>query len=165
MLCHGQGDLEADPFDGGCCWVNGQVCPNRWYIENGSVFDSNRTLLGTVDDVARSFVGNSKPRRERIVAQVQGAVYICSAAVFAVDADPSILTDRAQFDTAWAARPEYQPVADAWEAGGKPRNWCQVYGPGEGQCCFSEDQATNDAKAGVLDAVAVTVRRGATGAS
>lgn len=165
MLCHGSGNLEADPFNGGCCWINGQVCPNRWYLEGGSVFDSNRTLLGTVNEVVESFVGKSRPRKNRVIEQVEGATYICSAAVLAVDADPSVLTDRAAFDAAWAARPEYQPVADAWEAIGKPRNWCQLYGPDEGQCCFSEDQATNDAKSGALTSTAVTVRRAATGAS
>jgi hypothetical protein len=48
---------------------------------------------------------------------------------------------------------------------GKPRNWCMTYGPTEGQCCYGEDQTTNDTNANVLDVVAVTVRSSAEGTS
>lgn len=180
MICHGQGDQRSDLFDGGCCFVGGSVCQNRWFIDyststppgnrediaNATVLDHNRQVLGTVDDVARSFVGNNPNRRQRVFDQLQGALYVCKVAALVVegnwDGGPP---DRATFDAAWAAHPDYQPVADAWEAIGKPRNWCVLYGPSEGQCCHAEDQATNDANRANLTAVAVTVRSAATGAS
>lgn len=173
MLCHGQGDPRADPFLGGCCYVNGAICPNRWYIEPGpvtserQVLDHQRNVLGTVDAVARTFVGNNGPRRQRVADAIQGTQFVCKAAILAIDANPQILNNRAQFDTAWAARPEYQPIADAWEAIGEPRNYCQVYGPatGEFQCCFRETEQENAAKAGALTTTAVTIRRSAPGAS
>lgn len=166
MLCHGQGDVAHD----GCCYVNGQVCPNRWRIDrsidpDGVVFDAAGVSLGTVDAVARSFVGNNPQRRATVAEAVQGTRYICSAAVLAIDADPSILNDRTMFEAAWEARPEYQVVADAWEANGQPRNWCMSFGPAEGQCCYAEDQATNDAKRAALSATAVSIRRRANGAT
>lgn len=169
MLCHGQGDGRVDAFDGGCCYVNGLVCPNRWFIDwaspEGEVLDSSRTSLGTVDDVARSFVGNNPNRRASVADAVQGVSFVCSAAVFAVADDPSLLNDRAAFEAAWELRPEYQPIADVWETIGRPRSWCMSYGPGEGQCCFGEDPATNDAKRAVLSTTAVTIRGSLNGAS
>lgn len=171
MLCHGQGDQLPDLFDGGCCFVAGAVCPNRWYIAPGpvtadrQVFDSTRTLLGTVDQVARSFVGGNPNRRARIAEALQGTLYVCKAAVLAIDAQPSILNNRPAFDAAWFARPEYTPIADAWESIGRPRDWCMIYGPTEAQCCFSETPAVNAARAGVLSTTHVTLRRSARGAS
>lgn len=168
MLCHGSGD--NDGFFGGCCHISGVgVCPNRWYIDwttvDGEVFDSDQSSLGTVDDVARSYVGNNPNRRAQVAEAVQGTRYICSAAVLAIDADPSILTDRAAFEAAWEATAEYQAVADLWEARNKPRNWCMTFGPTEGQCCFREDQATNDTARANLHSTAVTIRSQAQGAS
>lgn len=176
MICHGQGDPRTDPFDGGCCFVNGAVCPNRWFVDwTGAIgpvetiYDSNRVPLGTVTAYVTSLMPGGGPtkaaRVARVVAQVQNATYVCKAAAYAIGMDPSLINDRLAFESAWAARPEYQPIADAWEALGKPRNWCMTFGPTEGQCCHNEDQATNDARAGVLDPVAVTVRSAATGAS
>jgi len=176
MLCHGQGDPEADLFDGGCCWVDGEVCPNRWFIDwpgaygpAETIYDNTRTALGTVTGYVTDLMPGGGPNKAarvaRVVAQVQGATYACAAAAHIIGMDPSLINDRAAFDTAWAARVEYQPIADHWQTLGKPRNWCMVYGPAEGQCCHSEDQATNDARTAALDPVAVTVRRAATGAS
>ena len=173
MICHGQGDQRANLFDGGCCFVDGAVCPNRWFIDRspGSavtqalVLDSTGASLGTVDAVTRSYVGNNPSRRQEVYDELQGVLYLCKAAIAAIAANPSIRNNRATFDAAWAARSEYQPIADAWEAIGKPRNWCQLYGPTEGQCCFGETTTVNAARAATLSAVAVTVRRNAQGAS
>lgn len=178
-ICHGQGDPRTDPFLGGCCIVGraegttlGQatdgICPNRWYIDwttpDGEVFDASRVSLGTVDEVAISYVGNNPQRRQRVADQLQGTRYICLAAVAAIDVDPSILLDRAAFDAAWEATDEYQVVADHWELISEPRNYCMVYGPTEAQCCFREDQATNDARRGELNITSVTIRSQAQGA-
>jgi len=178
MICHGQGDPRADPFDGGCCYVSGEVCPLRWFIDwngdigpAGEMYDSTRTSLGTITDYVTDLMPGGGPNKAdrvaRVVAQVQNATFVCSAAAYVIGMDPSLINDRAQFEAAWEATAEYQAIADLWEAQGKPRNWCMTYGPTEqnGQCCFKEDQATNDARAGALDAVAVTVRSAATGAS
>lgn len=168
MICHGNGDAPA--FDGGCCIkVGGDVCELRWFIDwttpEGEVFDSTNTSMGTVDDVARAFVGNNPQRRARVAEAVQGTVYICQAAILVVDGDPSLLNDRAAFDAAWAARAEYQSIADGWEAIGRPRNWCMIYGPPEGHCCFREDQTTNDTYRAGLSVTAVSLRSQAQGSS
>jgi hypothetical protein len=148
------------------------VCPNRWFIDWAgaigpaeTVYDSDRVALGLVDDVIQALVGNSKPRRDRVKAQAQNIMFLCTAALAVIGNDPSLLNDRPAFDAAWEATPEYQTIADIWQAQGKPRNWCMIYGPVEGQCCHREDPATNTARAASLDPVAVTVRAAATGAS
>lgn len=166
MLCHGNGD-NADGFSGGCCWVAGAVCVNRWYIDDsGRVLDAAGVDLGSVDDVARSFVGNSPQKRQQVAEAVQGVRYVCRAAVLGLDDDPNGLTDRAAFDAAWLARVEQTPeVGDHWQSIGKGRDWCVTFGPGEGQCCYGEDQVTNDAARSGLSITAVEVRRKATGAS
>ena len=178
MLCHGQGDNTG--FDGGCCWIAGVICPLRWYIDystsspagdvnTATILDSTGASLGTVFDYVDGLMPGGGPQKvdrvQRVTDQVQGTVYVCSAAAYAIGIDPSLINDRAQFETAWEATAEYQTVADQWEAQGKPRNWCMTFGPTEGHCCFREDQATNDAKRGALTTTAVTVRSQATGAS
>lgn len=168
-FCHGSGDPRADPFTGGCCYVNGGICPLRWYLDwtspEGEVFDAARVSLGTVDDVIRSLAGNNPNRRARIFEQVQGITFLCTAALAAIDDDPSILTDRAAFDAAWEATVEYQTIADLWEAGGKPRNWCMTYGPSEGQCCHAETAQEQADREASMSVTAVSLRRGASGAS
>lgn len=173
MLCHGQGDPRSDPFLGGCCYVNGQICPNRWYIEphvgagvqSAIVRDSTGASMGTVDTIARSFVGNNPQRRQRVYDSLQGTRYVCKAAVLAVDADPSILNNRAAFEAAWAARPEYQAIGPVWVAEGNPFTYCMSYGPAEQQCCHSEVPEVNATKAANLTTTAVAIRRAAPGAS
>ena len=180
MICHGQGvpagDPNTDPFLEGCCLLtHPTVCPNRWFIDWAgdigpaeTVYDADRTALGLVDDAIRDMVGNSKPRRDRVKAQTLNIKFLCTAALTVIGADPSLLNDRPAFDAAWEATAEYQPIADIWEAMGKPRNWCMLYGAQaalDNTCCFSETQAVNDAKAAVLDPVAVQVRSASTGAN
>ncbi len=183
MICHGQGDPE-EGFDGGCCFVDERVCPLRWYIsysggdnttpvETARLLDHNGTDLGSVDQVARSFVGNSPPKRQRIFDQLQGAVYVCSAAALGVDDNPNGLTDRAAFEAAWQARIEASDipwrsgtsVAQWWADNNRPRNWCASFGPTEGQCCHGEDLATNTTRRTRLTVTAVAVRAAAPGAS
>ena len=182
MICHGQGNdptPRADPFDDGCCFVDGAPCPVRWYIDystsspagdigTATMYDSDRNLLGTVfayvDGLMPGGGPNKAARVQRVLDQVQGTVYVCSAAAYVIGMDPSLINDPAAFEAAWEAHVDYQPIADIWEARGKPRNYCMIYGPPEGQCCFSEDQATNDARASALTEVAVQVRSGRAGA-
>ncbi len=155
-FCHGKGYLETD----GCCWVNGVICANRWKIVDGRIKEGpNLTDLGTVAEFAAT-VTNNPNNRQKIVDQASGLTYACRAAINALIAQPALLNDRAGFEAAWAARPEYQPIADAWQAIGKPRNWCPTYGPAEGACCYSEDEATNAAKRATLSASAVQIRQG-----
>jgi hypothetical protein len=161
-FCHGKGGADQDGThpngDGGCCYVNGAVCPNRLKQVDGRVYDHTGADLGTTTQYINSLTNNGAARR-RAADQVQGIVFGCVAAIRAIVANASIVTDRAVFDAAWAARLEYQAVADAWEALGLPRDYCQVYGMPQGQCCFSEDTVTNEARAADLSEVAVTLRR------
>jgi hypothetical protein len=180
VLCHGQGDERADPFDGGCCYVNGTICPARWFIDystsnpagdvgTATIRDSNRNSLGTVSAYVGSLMPGGGPQKaqrvQRVLDQVQGVVFVCSAAAYVIGMDPSLVNDRAAFETAWQGHAAYTPIAAQWVAQGKPANWCMTYGPTEGQCCFGETPATNAAKAGKLTTTAVTVRRAAPGAS
>lgn len=182
MICHGQGDPRVDAFDGGCCYIQGAVCSLRWFVDystsspagdvnTATLYDSDRNSLGTVFDYVDALMPGGGPQKvarvERVTAQVQGTLYLCSAAAYVIGMDPSLINDRAQFDAAWEATPEYQTIADLWAAQGKPRNWCMTYGPTEqsGQCCHREDQATNDANAANISVAAVSVRSQATGAS
>lgn len=164
-LCHGNGDVAHD----GCCWVEGQVCPLRWRIADGHVFDAAGTDLGTIDAVVRSFVGNNPQRRQRVLDQLQGVRIVCTAAVQVIADDPSLLTNRAAFNAAWNAHPQYVAlVRPAWArveqrqslAAGSYQ--CSSW-TGEGaqaQCCYAEAQATNDAVAVTLTATARTLRAG-----
>lgn len=142
----------------------------RWRIDytgaattrDAHIFDANDNDLGTVDSFVKQ-VHNGKPRQDRVVDVIQGAVYVCGALANSVIADgiPTGANWEVDFEAAWSA--QYEPgaaaevVGDAWEAIGKPRNWCVTYGPGEGQCCFGEDQATNDTKAANLSVTRVTI--------
>lgn len=176
MICHGQGDQDnvsergGDLFDGGCCHFNGQVCPHRWFIDytgaattrDARIIDASGTDLGTVDGYVQS-VHNGKPRQDRVVDVIEGSLYVCSVLANTVIADgiPTGANWEADFDAAWSA--EYEPggvaadVGDYWEAFGRPRNWCVLYGPSDGGCCFREDQATNDARAANLTATRVQI--------
>ena len=179
-ICHGRGDPAGDLFLGGCCYVDGAVCPLRWYIDystsdppgdvqSATILDADRTSLGTVYDYVDNLMPGGGPnkaaRMQRVFDQVQGTRYVCSVVAYLLGMDPSLINDRAQLEAQWAADDAYQPIADHWESIGRPRDWCPQYGPTEGQCCFAEDTATNDANKAFLTVDAVTVRSQATGAS
>lgn len=170
-ICHGQGDQRGDLFESGCCYVNGQICPNRLFVDwtnpAGDIFDSNRNLIGTVagwaDQVISAgwpqFKGGRKQKAiDDVVSQVQGRIIFCGVMVDILVEDPTLFNDRTAINAAMENHPDYVPVADAWEAIGKPRDWCYVYGPTEGQCCFREDEATNAARAANLSGTAVQLR-------
>lgn len=176
MLCHGRGDSE-DGFDGGCCFLAGAVCDNRWYFEyaegdpnvqNATILDSTGASLGTVYDYVDNLMPGGGPnkaaRMQRVFDQIQGTIYACSIPAYLIGMDPSLINDRPTLDAQWMADAAYQPVADYWESIGKPRDWCSTYGLGEGQCCH-RDQAENDAGRAFLTVDSVTVRSQATGAS
>ncbi len=173
MICHGQGAPEANLFDGGCCKINGQVCPLRWFIDystssppgdtgTATIVDSTGASLGTVNTYIATII-NGKPRQDRARAMIQGAVYVCGGLTqsLANDGIPSGANWEAELNAQWSAI--YDPggsgeaVGDHWVSIGRPRNWCVVYGPGEGQCCFAEDAATNAARAAVLHVDRVTI--------
>jgi hypothetical protein len=159
IICHGQGNLDRD----GCCYVDGQICVNRWKVIEGHIYEGPTLIdLGTVDAYVNSLI-QSKPGRDRIKAQLQGMQFFCKAAIQVIISDPSLLNDRAGFDAAWASNPIYQPIADRWEAIGQPRNWCMIYGPPESQCCFSEDLATNLGRQQSMTEVSISIRSRATG--
>lgn len=163
MFCHGQGNLDSS-LDG-CCWIDGAICPNRLKIVNGRVLKGPAlTDLGTVTQYVQSLTNNGAARN-RANQMAQAIVYACEAAILTIVASASVLNDRAAFDAAWAARPEYQAIGDYWESRGLPRNYCMVYGPAQGQCCFSETPEVNAAKGSALSTTAVTLRRAAQGAS
>lgn len=173
MICHGRGIPTADLFLGGCCWWDGKICPLRWYIDytgvdpvtqtrDARIIDATGTDLGTVDTYVKS-IHNGKPRQDRVVQAIQGARYVCSALANSVIADgiPTGANWEADFNAAWAA--QYDPgaigeaVGDYWAAHGRPRDWCVRYEDATDNCCFSEDQTTNDAGAALLHTARVAV--------
>lgn len=166
MICHGKGVGAI-----GCCWLGTVVCPHRWRIDNQGgtlstrdslIYDADDVLLGTVDAYVKS-VHNGKPRQDRVVDVIQGRRFVCGVLANAVVANgiPTGANWEADFEAAWSA--EYQPgasaadVGDYWASIGKPRNWCVSYGQTEPQCCFGEDQATNDTGVAALSVTSVTI--------
>lgn len=149
VYCHGNGNEST----GGCCWVNGALCPLLLRTDGASVYDNEDNNLGLIATWAASEFGVVDG--VTAAAHFTGVTRLCSAGLRAAIAEPS---DRAAFETTWANDTAYQAIADQWEAIGMPRNYCPIYGPNENQCCFAEDQATNDAATALLDGVAVTIR-------
>lgn len=142
MLCHGNPDGDH------CCYVNGQRCSNL--LEGPEILAAVNALIAQYN-----FKG---PVNNAAKLLPEGITFACHVAlkVLAEHFDATgQLADRATFEANWAAHPDYQVVADAWEALGKPRSWCPEYGPAEGQCCFAEDETTNATKA---NGIPVTVR-------
>jgi len=148
------------------------------------VWDANRTNLGQLDTVIRTVFGVNNPNiRARIIAylgwQAGVSIMLCTVAgraaalywdEFMSTAGQTItLTNRAQLEVRWGG--EYQPggsaaaIGDAWEAIGRPRNWCISFGSPEGECCHAEDAATNNARRANLTSTSVSVRSQATGAN
>lgn len=168
MLCHGQGDLNK----GGCCYVNGDVCPLRWDLRVNEdtgvrhLYASDGTDLGPVEDYIRSVV-KGRGNQDRAIAQTQAIRWACRAAVEVLASDSRLLTDRQAFADAWNAHPEYQAkVRIHWEALedrlGLPAgsyqcsNWRGTDVP---QCCFAEDVVTNETKASSLHSDAKNLRQ------
>lgn len=194
MICHSQGDKDhpsnADWQDGGCCHIPGvvppsNICPMRWAIDtNGSVFNSNRQNIGQLDDLIKTVYGVNNPNTRLNIINFLGwqsglQMYICTAFAqaavdhwnefMAVQNQQLVMTNRTQADIRWSE--EFNTggsavsIGDAWANLGKPRNWCVVYGPPEGHCCFREDQATNDARRSLVTTTRVSVSSQAPGAS
>jgi hypothetical protein len=154
-ICHGNGWLGQD----GCCYVDGAVCPNRWKIVDGHVFDAQGNDLGTVEQLIATVTNNRNAQRTG--AQLaQGITFLCGVAMKVLLNDTKLISNPTGFRAAWLAHPDYQPIAAAWERIGQPRNWCMTFGPGEGQCCYSEPLTENEAKQQLLSEVAVQVRTG-----
>ena len=187
MICHGQGDPRADWQDGGCCFIAGEICPMRWAVDSaGDVWDSTRTNLGDLDALIRSVYGVNNPNTRDDIIEFLGwqagtTMFVCTAfgaaavahwdEFMASQGQQIVMTDRVQADVRWSEEFDVggsaEAVGDAWEAAGKPRNWCTTYGPTEqtGQCCHREDQATNDARAAGVSVTRVSVSSQAAGAS
>lgn len=172
-VCHGQGSPNADPFLGGCCWVNGAVCPQRWYIDyststpagdigTATIYNSARVSLGTVDAYVASLF-NGKPRQDRARQMLQGSVYACGALTsdLANNGVPSGANWETELNARWSATfnpgGPAQAVGDAWVAIGRPRNWCVSYGPALGQCCFGESDPVNAAGVAKLHVTRVAI--------
>lgn len=163
-FCHGQGNLESDS----CCWVNGSICPLRWKIEDGHILEGPELLdRGTVQEFAAS-VSNSKQIQQRILDQAEGVKFACRAAVEVLAGSPALLNDRAGFEAAWSAHPDYVTLvrshwADLEVRLGFPAGsyncstWVGAPG-GRSECCFAEDETTNAAKGAGLSSTAVSIR-------
>lgn len=166
ICCHGQGGADqVNNGDGGCCYVNGAVCPLRLKQVNGHIFDAAGNDLGTTTQYINSLTNNGAARA-RAAAQAQGVIFFCKAAVSVIVANASLLNDRPAFNTAWNNQAEYlAQVRPAWAAleqrNGLPAGsyQCSTWGPAIRHCCFSEDLATNEAKQAALSSTAVTLRR------
>lgn len=161
-LCHGNGDLVRD----GCCYVNGQVCPLRWKIEGGHIYDHQGADLGTVEAYVRSVV-KGKANQDRVLAQVAGIRFACKAAVDVIANDAKLLSDRPGFEAAWNSHPDYvAQVRPHWrdielrldmaEGSYQCSSW---RGTAESQCCFAEDQVANDEKSAGLSDEAKALRQ------
>jgi hypothetical protein len=133
MLCHGNPSEH-------CCWVAGVRCVNL--LEGPQVLAAVEALI-----VQYNFKGPANNAAKLLDDGITFACHVALKVLAASIASTGQLPGRTAFEAAWTAHPDYQSVADAWELIGKPRSWCPEYGPAEGQCCFAEDQATNDTKA------------------
>lgn len=178
MLCHGQGDPTLNLP--GCCYLpGGTVCPMRWMVnEAGNVIDSNGVNVGSLDSAIRNTFGVNNPNiREQIkqfIGRLDGVgprMFVCMA--FGYAARDHWAEFMAQTGGVWGVSDEvileqrwseeYEvggsatAVGDAWEAAGKPRNWCVTFGPDEGHCCFRETQQVNDTQAAKVTATRVSV--------
>jgi hypothetical protein len=190
MICHGKGDQRADWQDGGCCHIAGVtppsgICQMRWAIDtNGDVYNSNRQNIGQLDDLIKTVYGVNNPNTRQEIANFLGwqtgiQLFVCTAfgqaavdhwdEFMAPQGQEIVMTDRAQADVRWGEEFEVGgsavAVGDAWAASNKPRNWCVVFGPPEGHCCWREDQTTNDANAAAVTTTRVSVSSQAQGAS
>ena len=168
MPCHGNGNLATD----GCCYVAGQVCPLRWKVENGIVYEGpNLTDLGEYTSAVDTKIGGAKAKRDAAKAQVPGAKYLCRAALEVIAADPTIVNDRAGFEAAWnnhaeyvaLVRPEWQKIEE--RNGLAPGSYqCSTWKGigGIKQCCFAEPaiNATTVLQT-AFNATAVTIRSAA----
>lgn len=161
MLCHGNGNNGE-----GCCFINGQVCPLRWRLENGHIYNASGTDLGPVQDYVYSLIP-STAGRTRAMDQLQGVKFVCTAAINVLVLDARLLNNRAGFEAAWMAEPSYvAQVAPLWRAreieSGLPTgtldcaNWKGTAGS---QCCFIEDSTTNAAYAATLSTSARNLRQ------
>jgi hypothetical protein len=133
MLCHGNPDQH-------CCWVNGVRCSNL--LEGPQILAAVEALI-----TQYNFQG---PLNNAARLMPEGITFACHVALKVMAAHLDVtgqMIPRSTFETNWAAHPDYDHVADAWEAIGKPRDWCPKYGPAEGQCCFSEPEPVNATKA------------------
>ena len=154
MFCHGNPVVNGDH----CCWVDGARCPNL--LEGQEVADAVQVQIDLYN-----FKGPANNLARKLG---DGINFACGVAikVIAESIDStSQLPDRPTFEAAWTAHADYQAIADAWEAMGKPRSWCPEYGPAEGQCCFAEDQATNDTRGAGVPVELKNLRRALDGAS
>lgn len=166
-FCHGQGGADqANNGDGGCCYVNGAVCPLRMKQVGGHIFNAAGTDLGTTTQYINSLTNNGAARN-RAQQQAQGVIFFCLAAIKVIMVNPNLLNDRPAFEAAWNSQADYvAQVRPAWAAleqqAGFPAGsyQCSSWKGANGlQCCFSETTTVNEAKASPLNATAVTVRR------
>lgn len=153
MLCHGSGDLTR----GGCCYVGGQVCPLRWKLANGHVYDHLGTDLGTLETFVAQYT-KSKPRQQAIITQLTGVTFVCKAAADVIAEDPKRINNRSALEAAWNQHAEYVAlVRPQWakieqELGLAPGSYnCSTWrGTGTSECCFKETPEENAAKAAQL---------------
>ena len=141
-LCHGNPDGDH------CCYVNGQRCGNL--LEGPEVLAAVEALI-----VQYNFKGQANNAAKLLDDGVTFACHVALKVLAAHLNSAGGLPSRATFEAAWAAHPDYQPVADVWEAAGLPRGYCPQFGPAQGQCCFAESEQTNTAKAA---GIPVTIR-------
>lgn len=153
IACHGNPTGQPE---GGCCYLDGVICPLHM-TEAQALAWINAQPTGVLSNAAKNFAR----------AHIVGIAHHCRAALEAVIANRGNLTNRAAIEAAWIAHPTYQStVRPVWAAVeqrmGIPAGsfQCPTWkGEGGIQCCFSESQATNDAKMALLAGTAVTVRR------
>lgn len=161
------GSGTTDPFMGGCCFTTyPTVCPQRWFVDysfttsglpdggdvaEAHILDAAGIDLGDFGTFLRAdpYKMNNPNQRQRVYDQVQGTLYVCKIQALVIESEWSGgPPDRATYDAAFLAHPDYQPIADIWEAHGRPRNWCTLYGPDEADigvgngCCYANEDTT-----------------------
>lgn len=136
-FCTGDGNLTT----GGCCWVNGEVCPFRWRVEDGVVYDRDDNVLGDLAEAARRLTPAGE---QRVVDQLEGVTWACKVALRIIGNNQKALNDRPFLEDQWRTDPEYvEQVRPAWAAieermGMEPGSFnCSTWQGGDPVgCCF-----------------------------
>jgi hypothetical protein len=135
-----------------CCYIDGNRCPHLLDI------DQARQWRDTI----------ASDRRELIDNQIDGMRWLCRIALKVLADNPELRSDRAKFDAAWDADPEYVATPGSqWrqletrlglDSGSLQ---CSTWRGDGDSCCFARSHAEADALASSLHlhVDAVTLRR------
>lgn len=132
MFCTGNPDTGDH-----CCYIANEVCQ--------FLLDSPEALQAKADELISRYDVRGN-RRGQVRKLIEGVRFACGVAVevnaeYAANNDWQI-PDRATLLPLWSA--EYAPGGMAESVGDFWGDKCVTFGPGEGQCCFSEGDTQTD---------------------